>query len=81
MTRTLSSASTSANNMTPQVCSNFCSSYRFYGVEYSSECYCGNSIASSAVVASNCTDTCAGISSQICGGGWAMNIFETSMLQ
>lgn len=61
--------------MTLAECATFCASYTYYGVEYGTECYCGNAIAASAVVASNCTVPCGGDDTQLCGGGWAMNLF------
>ncbi|TVY75850.1 WSC domain-containing protein [Lachnellula suecica] len=75
--RTLSGAATTSSSMTQEACARFCAGYTYYGVEYSTECYCGNSINSGAVVATNCTDTCAGNSKESCGGSWAMNIFTT----
>jgi glucan endo-1,3-alpha-glucosidase len=77
--RTLSATSTSSSNMTQEVCSSFCSGYTYYGVEYSTQCYCGNTIDSSSIVAINCTDTCGGNSAESCGGGWAVNIFTNTV--
>jgi hypothetical protein len=69
--RTLDGASTSSNDMTVAKCEAFCDGYTYYGVEYGTECYCGNKIAESSMVASNCTTACAGDSSETCGNGWA----------
>lgn len=73
--RSLSGASTSSSSMTLETCHAFCVDYTYYGVEYSSQCYCGNDIASSAQVSSACNDPCAGNAAEICGGSYAMNIY------
>lgn len=48
--RSLSSASTSGNTMTVESCVSYCSGkgYSYAGLEYSSQCYCGNSLPSGA---------------------------------
>jgi hypothetical protein len=45
--RTLSAASTASSTMTVDTCISFCSGkgYTYAGLEYSSQCYCGNSVA------------------------------------
>ncbi|RVD89540.1 uncharacterized protein DFL_000543 [Arthrobotrys flagrans] len=67
------------DTLTPSVCANICSSrgYTYYGVEYSRECYCDNSLntASFQVLSEECDMTCAGDSSQKCGGRDRINIY------
>ncbi|KAK6507971.1 hypothetical protein TWF481_006391 [Arthrobotrys musiformis] len=71
--------------LTPSLCATICSSrgYSYYGVEYSRECYCDNSIntASFQVLSEECDMTCAGDSSIKCGGRDRINIytFDTSI--
>ncbi|TFK36071.1 glycosyl hydrolase family 71-domain-containing protein [Crucibulum laeve] len=79
--RALTSASFSQSNMTPQVCQTLCAGYQYAGVEYGSECYCGNTLtnngATGAVIpASNCASSCSGDASQVCGGGWIMSVYS-----
>lgn len=52
-------------------------SYKFFGVEYSGECFAGNYIASSSTSGStNCNMPCYGNNSQICGGSSAISMFQ-----
>ncbi len=41
--RALAEASYIGDDVTVDFCASFCSSYTFMGVEFGSECYCGNS--------------------------------------
>lgn len=58
----------------------FCSAsnYPYAGMEYGRECYCGRAIAASGSLVddSQCTFSCAGNSSQICGAGSRLNILH-----
>ncbi|KAL5594741.1 hypothetical protein BROUX41_001655 [Berkeleyomyces rouxiae] len=77
--RALSSKSTSTSDMTLNVCADFCSGFKFFGTEYGSECYCGNSFASSSADAalSDCSMTCSGNSSQYCGAGNRLTAYQS----
>lgn len=67
--RALAATSTNSALMTTAMCAAFCSSYQFMGVEYSSECYCADSLSTGAVLTtSGCTMTCSGDASSFCGG-------------
>lgn len=81
--RALTGPSYSRGAMTPELCQNLCAGYSFAGVEYGQECYCGYSLtnngASGNVTSpSKCSIPCAGSSSSICGGSWALSVFRTS---
>lgn len=78
--RALTGAATAADDMTPAKCSSFCGSrgFKYAGVEYSSECYCGNSFDNGASLdkASNaCNMACSGDKNTMCGGPGALNVF------
>lgn len=78
--RALTGAATSAKDMTPAKCSTFCANggFKYAGVEYGSECYCGNSFSNGASLntASNqCNMACSGNIDTMCGGPGAMNVF------
>ncbi|RDL36505.1 Uncharacterized protein BP5553_05857 [Venustampulla echinocandica] len=78
--RTLQKASyASATNMTIEYCIGFCNQqgYFYAGTEYSSECYCGNVIASSSAIApsTDCAMPCTGNSTQTCGGGSRLSLY------
>jgi hypothetical protein len=78
--RALTGASTSASNMTIEKCTSYCSGQRFKyaGVEYGSECYCGSSLvngASSSLTSGQCNMACSGQADQTCGGPNAINLY------
>jgi len=53
--------------------------YKYAGVEYAHECYCGNELRSDATIASGnavCETPCAGDANQICGGTWTITVYE-----
>lgn len=77
--RALGGSSTTSNSMTIQACASFCSAYALFGVEYSSQCYCGNSLASSSVLnVTGCNMYCSGSGSQLCGGPSRLNLFQNT---
>ncbi|KAI4287646.1 MAG: hypothetical protein L6R35_003099 [Caloplaca aegaea] len=78
--RALGDAVTANGAMTVEKCAAFCSSYTYFGVEYSSECYCGNTIGTGAIPATDngCTMVCGGNPSQLCGGGNRLNLYKQS---
>lgn len=59
-----------SETMTIEACADFCSSYGYFGLEYSRECYCGNSISAGNInmTESDCAMTCSGNDEQLCGG-------------
>lgn len=73
--RTLSGPSFTNTAMTPAMCESLCAGYTYAGVEFGQECYCGSSLTSSQS-STACTSTCGGDSSKICGGAWAINIYQ-----
>ncbi|GFZ50872.1 Endo-1,3-alpha-glucanase agn1 [Saitozyma sp. JCM 24511] len=77
--RLLTGASTSSSSMTAAVCSSFCSAsgYTYFGTEYSTQCFCGNSLDSSkATSSSTCSYACGGDSSSKCGGFYAISVYQ-----
>jgi hypothetical protein len=80
--RTFDGDSTSEDDMTVEKCVEMCSSggYKFAGLEYSSECYCGNTIAADRRpkpgVLGSCNMKCSGNSKEKCGGGSALSIYR-----
>ncbi|KAJ0417535.1 hypothetical protein BJY00DRAFT_303404 [Aspergillus carlsbadensis] len=69
------------SSMTPEDCVNFAKkgAWRFAGVEYSSQCFVGNTIHDgSQEPDGDCNMACAGDSSESCGGGNRIQIYEDS---
>ncbi|KAL8689037.1 MAG: hypothetical protein Q9218_005195 [Villophora microphyllina] len=79
--RALSDKQTASTDMTVAYCGDFCAGYNFFGIEYSSECYCGNTIANAATKAAegDCSMTCSGNSTQYCGGGQRLTVYGTNV--
>lgn len=69
---------TSSTNMTASTCKAFCYGYRYFGVEYGQECYCGNTLNSGAVSTntSECGMDCTGNRWEVCGGHSRLNMFQ-----
>lgn len=76
-TRTLNSKSFADNAMTVEMCGSYCAGYKYFGVEYSRECYCGNSLAagSSTAPEGDCSFFCSGNSKEFCGGGFRLSLY------
>jgi len=76
--RTLSAKTTSNSAMTLEMCATYCSGYKYFGTEYSDECYCGNQFTTGATLAANsdCSMTCAGNSAELCGAGDRLSVYQ-----
>ncbi|MCJ1354543.1 MAG: hypothetical protein MMC33_004532 [Icmadophila ericetorum] len=76
--RVLTGVSTSTGSMTWASCSAFCTGYNFFGVEYGSECYCGNAFVNptSVAPATDCNMACTGNATEVCGAGARLNLFK-----
>ncbi|KAL7414958.1 hypothetical protein BDY24DRAFT_278794 [Mrakia frigida] len=77
--RALSGYFVDSSTMTLQICATTCSSkgYSMFGVEYYTQCLCGNALAttSSTLAESSCSYACGGSSTEKCGGFSAMSLF------
>jgi len=64
-------------NMTLETCAKFCSGYKYFGTEYSSECYCGSYFNNGSVVASalDCTMPCSGDPTELCGAAGRLSVY------
>ncbi|KAK4969922.1 hypothetical protein LTR66_011603 [Elasticomyces elasticus] len=64
-------------------CAAGCQGYTYFGVEFSNECYCGNTLgAGSALLpgstpsATGCSSLCGGNTTEYCGGGSKLNLYQ-----
>ncbi|KAK5121954.1 hypothetical protein LTR85_004526 [Meristemomyces frigidus] len=88
--RTLTGINTSQQNMTVELCAQYCTSggqdntgWQYYGLEYSSQCWCGNYINNGATLLtatttpsnSSCQMRCLGSEPEICGGANALSLY------
>jgi hypothetical protein len=68
------------NNMTVEWCVDFCAGSSYAGLEYGSQCWCGNSLAADRApqdgILGNCQMKCNGDSGEYCGGSWALSIYQ-----
>ncbi|OCF56169.1 hypothetical protein L486_06110 [Kwoniella mangroviensis CBS 10435] len=80
--RALNAASLVTDDMTLEKCTSFCSAsgFTFAGLEYGSECYCGNSLANGATLdafSTQCNMACSGNKGEICGGPNGITLYST----
>ncbi|KAJ0296557.1 hypothetical protein COL516b_011586 [Colletotrichum fioriniae] len=74
--RSLSAKDYRADDMTAEKCATFCQGYSYFGLEYSRECYCGNTVGGSMASEKDCGHVCVGDSSQWCGGGDRLSLYS-----
>lgn len=66
--------------MTLQSCAQNCTNYDFFGTEYGRECYCGYKLnATLRAVESSCNTPCSGNSSQVCGSGGRLSVYQSTL--
>lgn len=79
--RVLTGKSSSTSTNTYKTCAAYCSGYTYFGVEYGSQCYCGNQFTNPTGPApkgeSECSFKCSGDATQVCGAGGRMNLFKS----
>ncbi|KAG7293052.1 hypothetical protein NEMBOFW57_003098 [Staphylotrichum longicolle] len=75
--RALSATTFASDTMTLEACKAFCSAFTYFGVEYSRECYCGDSFNAGSVAApaADCSMTCMGAPSEYCGAGNRLSVY------
>jgi hypothetical protein len=83
--RLLTGASyTNRTGMTVESCVAYCASQPtsmpYAGVEDGNQCFCGTTLPTSAIVASNgsCNSVCSGNNLEFCGGPALLNIYHSS---
>lgn len=79
--RTLPDVSLDQPDMTVEKCISACDSkgFKYAGLEYSSQCFCGNSIPQDRMPTNgtmgNCLMSCAGDSNEFCGGAARISVY------
>ncbi|OBR15647.1 WSC domain-containing protein [Colletotrichum higginsianum IMI 349063] len=76
-TRALNAKTFASDDMTLEKCATFCTGNTFFGVEYSRECWCGNSFAAGSVPVpgTQCSMKCMGNPFQYCGEGNRLSVY------
>ncbi|CAM9274851.1 unnamed protein product [Laminaria digitata] len=69
------------DGMSPQVCSEHCSGFEYFGVEFARECFCGTAEEfASAVPSDQCglnhVSLCTGDATVACGGNGAIRVYQ-----
>jgi hypothetical protein len=75
--RALKEKSFSDDAMTIQKCAANCSGFKYFGLEYYFECYCGNNLqpGSVQVASTDCKFPCKGDKTQTCGANNRLNLY------
>lgn len=78
--RALTGNTVSGSMMTIEYCASVCSGFTYMATEYSTECYCGNSLLSGSVTATDgrCNMVCSANSQEICGGPNGLSLYRLS---
>lgn len=82
--RALSKGSFANSTMTLESCQDYCTTkgYPLSGVEYSTECYCGNVLENGSTIGGStaCTMACGGNPAAICGGPGALSVYNNTAI-
>lgn len=76
--RDLDASLPNSQDLTAEGCAATCASsgYKFFGLQYSIECWCGNDGGShGAIDEEECLFPCSGDPSTACGGGFAISLY------
>ena len=78
--RVLNGALFHSTDMTIEKCAEDCARYKYFGLEFGSECYCSNQYAGVEKPIGDCYHRCAGDSSQVCGGADRISVYAVADL-
>ncbi|KAK0747330.1 WSC domain-containing protein, partial [Apiosordaria backusii] len=67
-------------DLTVEACAEICKDFRYFGLESSSECLCGNELGGEAAPEGQCSQLCPGNPEQWCGGSERMNVYTNTVL-
>ena len=79
--RSLYSAVLRRDDMTIGRCASFCKAFNYFGVEFGSQCYCGNSLGGAHVSESQCGELCVGDSTETCGAADRLTVYGIDVKQ
>ncbi|KAF4624790.1 hypothetical protein G7Y89_g13381 [Cudoniella acicularis] len=76
--RTLQGGFVGLAAMTIENCASICTGFTYFGLEYSTECYCGNTLTFGSFTTTDgrCTMPCGGNSSELCGGANGLTLYQ-----
>lgn len=68
------------DDLTVEKCADWCAGFKYFGLEYSTQCFCGNNVAADRVpqegILGNCNMKCKGDDGQYCGGPGALSLYQ-----
>jgi hypothetical protein len=78
--RAMTGLSKADTAMTNEMCNQICfdAGFKYAATEYSKECYCDD-VYDKHGEADNCETMCGGDDTQICGGSWAMTVYQVGV--
>ena len=78
--RVLTNKTVTDSAMTLEKCSTFCTGNMYWAAEYSTQCFCGNSLQANTtkVPDTNCGYACGGNSTEFCGAAGLMSLYVQS---
>ncbi|TGO57116.1 hypothetical protein BCON_0069g00100 [Botryotinia convoluta] len=67
-----------SQNMTVEICVDFCkgNGYKYAGLEYYGECFCGASVGGPQTSELNCSFPCTGDNTESCGGNDILSVYQ-----
>ncbi|TEY80413.1 hypothetical protein BOTCAL_0038g00110 [Botryotinia calthae] len=67
-----------SQNMTVEICIDFCkgNGYKYAGLEYYGQCFCGASVGGPQTSESNCSFPCTGSNTESCGGNDIISVYQ-----
>ncbi|KAK3695831.1 WSC domain-containing protein [Podospora appendiculata] len=74
--RSLTGDSFSSAEMTVVDCAAFCRGYLYFGVEFGSQCFCGDVLGGHAAAEEDCEYLCEGDNTQWCGSANRLSVYE-----
>jgi hypothetical protein len=63
-------------DMTPDACVQLCAGYAYAGVQYYTQCWCGNDLGRERRGDDECNTPCSGDGGVMCGGAWRNSIYS-----
>ncbi|KAI9893661.1 MAG: hypothetical protein M1814_005876 [Vezdaea aestivalis] len=79
--RLINAKSFSNSSNSVDFCGQYCSGSKYFGVEYGSECYCGQTLAGTPTINpdSDCNTLCPANSTQYCGTGGRVQLYQLGL--